>query len=625
MQKSRTFLSEPATPELLRWVIATIGAMAAALILFVISSSSAGFDFSDEGYYLNSLADPWHFPASETQFGFIYHPLFELLGKDVAALRYLSRAIDLLLAVAIFCILISRIARPGVRQIRWQDCACAVALATAVMASCQDWLPTPSYNSLNLQALLAAVVGLEIIGDDPDVRRSLYGGALVGLAGWLSLMAKPTTAALLAAIVLLYLLLAARNRWLCVFSAAGTAVLLTAATALIIDSSFGEFIARYRLAWNLSSINSDTYTLQRFYENSGLGWTPFERNVFWFILAGQAFLTWLTLQARTAMPIILITVLTATVLGVVLGDTSLVTLQESPLQGMWLGAVGFGSTLGCLLSKWRDFRGRMNARNLMLVVLVFLLPPIYAFGTNNNLWAIATYSSVFWIVASVFVLGMCCTRSESTSILTLLSAAVVGITAVHVGIGVERPFRQLEPLRLQRTASTFGPSGATRLNLDKASAAYIATLRSASVSSGMLPGTPMIDLTGRHPGTVFALEARAPGIPWLLSGYPGSTMFAMSGLELATCATLARSWLLFSPTTRVWKEEWLPEVVLSHFGFDLRRDYLEVVKATPPTGFGEQTLLKPVFSPHRGKEICESALKGVLLPSSAPDLKGSEQ
>ena len=92
-------------------------AMVVALIVFVISQQSVGFDFSDEGFYLNWITDPSQYRASVTQFGFIYHPLFQLVGNDVAALRYLSRAIELLLAVAVFYILIKQIERPGSRQI----------------------------------------------------------------------------------------------------------------------------------------------------------------------------------------------------------------------------------------------------------------------------------------------------------------------------------------------------------------------------------------------------------------------------------------------------------------------------------------------------------------------------
>ena len=115
----------------------------------------------------------------------------------------------------------------------------------------------------------------------------------------------------------------------------------------------------------------------------------------------------------------------------------------------------------------------------------------------------------------------------------------------------------------------------------------------------------MIDLTGASPGTVFALDARAPGVPWLLSAYPGSTTFAIAGLELAPCGTLGRSWLLFSPTDQIGM--WFPDVILSRFGFNIQRDYVEVTRATPPTGFAEQILLKPVVRPELATETCTSA------------------
>ena len=218
LQKSRSMLTGLAPLNALDVIIAIAMAMAAALIVFVILQQSVGFDFSDEGFYLNWITDPSQYGASVTQFGFIYHPLFQLVGNDVAALRYLSRAIELLLAVAVFYILIKQIERPGSRQIRWQRCALALALATSVMASCQDWLPTPSYNSLNLQGLLVLVLGLLMIDDDRGVGRPLCGAVLVGFGGWLCFMAKPTTAVLLGPLVIVYLLVATPHRWLCLWS-----------------------------------------------------------------------------------------------------------------------------------------------------------------------------------------------------------------------------------------------------------------------------------------------------------------------------------------------------------------------------------------------------------------------
>ena len=347
-------------------------------------------------------------------------------------------------------------------------------------------------------------------------------------------------------------------------------------------------------------IESDEFDLRRLYVKSGIVWTSFERNGFWTILTVQAFLAALTLRGRAVAFITFITLLIAIVFGIVIADTSLVKLPLSA-KGMWLAAVGLGTAFGCLLSASGVFRAELDARKLAFLLIVLFLPFVYAFGTSNLLWEMLPYASIFWIVASVLVVGRCCTRSEAMNILAVLSTAVVGTTALLVAIGVEHPHRQ-PALRAQHSAVIVGEG---ILNLHETSAEYIRVLRNAVASIGFTPGTPVIDLTGRHPGTVFTLNASAPGLPWLLSGYIGSTTFAMAGLELASCGVLARSWLLFSSTDQI--RMWFPDVILSRFGFNIQRDYVEVARATPPTGFGEQMLLRPAMSPERATNICEFA------------------
>src|SRR4051812_556986 len=76
-------------------------AVAATLLLVgtMLGRSHLGFDFTDEGLYLNAISNPWHFSVSPTQFGYVYHLLYQFLGRDVAALRQSSLLISFCLAV----------------------------------------------------------------------------------------------------------------------------------------------------------------------------------------------------------------------------------------------------------------------------------------------------------------------------------------------------------------------------------------------------------------------------------------------------------------------------------------------------------------------------------------------
>src|SRR5437016_5064779 len=65
-----------------------ISIVASLLLLgWVMIRCRSGFDFTDEGFYLNWISDPWRFRSSVTQFGFVYYPLYKLVDGDIVLLR----------------------------------------------------------------------------------------------------------------------------------------------------------------------------------------------------------------------------------------------------------------------------------------------------------------------------------------------------------------------------------------------------------------------------------------------------------------------------------------------------------------------------------------------------------
>src|ERR1044072_2972932 len=94
--------------------VALTVAVAATLLLVgtMLWRSHLGFDFTDEGFYLNTISNPWHFPVSPTQFGYIYHPLHQVFGRNIAALRQSNILISFCLAVLTYLCLRRSISRP---------------------------------------------------------------------------------------------------------------------------------------------------------------------------------------------------------------------------------------------------------------------------------------------------------------------------------------------------------------------------------------------------------------------------------------------------------------------------------------------------------------------------------
>ena len=68
---------------------------------WVLWFSRYGLDLTDESFYLVWISSPFLYSVSSTQFGFVYYPLYELLGGNIAALRQANILITFGLAVAL--------------------------------------------------------------------------------------------------------------------------------------------------------------------------------------------------------------------------------------------------------------------------------------------------------------------------------------------------------------------------------------------------------------------------------------------------------------------------------------------------------------------------------------------
>ena len=68
------------------------------ILYFIFKFSAYGIDFTDEGFYLNWIQNPFLYKSSLSQFGYIYHPLYNLVDGNIAWLRRLNFLITFALA-----------------------------------------------------------------------------------------------------------------------------------------------------------------------------------------------------------------------------------------------------------------------------------------------------------------------------------------------------------------------------------------------------------------------------------------------------------------------------------------------------------------------------------------------
>lgn len=570
------------------------------LLLRLAAAADRGLDFTDEAFNLVATADPARYPALPTLFGFFLHPLHRVLDGNIAALRLANFAATYLLGALFFWSLLAW-KFPADRLSPLQRLAAALALGASALSLFGTWMVAPSYNSLALQGtFVVAAATLRLLAAPQRLELPALLG--IGVGGWMVFMAKPTTAALLA-LALLALLVACHARWLrAVVVAGGAASSLLLATAVALDGSPAAFAQRLLHAAQQAGAQDSRYSAAGLFR---LELPRVDAGLVLFAVA-VALLGLLLRPARRqeggqegGRPWLL--------------RGAVAALAAYGLLALWYmdgwpvaakpdkGVVLLAPLLTSLLLRRRDAaageqpEGDASRQRMERGVAIFLaiLPWIYAFGTNNNPWHNMGFAAAFWVALAVVL-----TRAPSGPRAAAASLAAVTVVALVASTGLlmsamRHPYRQATPLDEQEQAVTVRGSA---LRLSAETASYLREAAAGSRAAGLPDGAPMLDLTGRSPGLVYALGARSPSDPWLIGGYPNSDQRVINGLQSVGCSELAVAWLLVEPTGLRRLNE---GAVLASIGAVLEGDYLQVAAWHAPAapgwkqGAGEQRLYRP--------------------------------
>ena len=562
---------------------------------WVLWFSRYGLDLTDESFYLVWISNPFLYSVSSTQFGFVYYPLYELLGGNIAALRQANILITFGLAVALCNAFFKKIFQEQTLAAIHRIIISA-SFATTSLLFLTTWLPTPSYNSLALQALLVAAIGL-ILAERGSSRASLTGWLLVGIGGWLAFMAKPTTAAALAIGAGAYLLLAGKLNFRLLAISLATALGLLVLSAFAIDGSISGFIDRLIGGVEVGRALAGGHTISQLLRLDNFQLGVKEKG---FLVAGTIVVASAAYfsQAQSKALVYcgtLLSVSFALFQLAIVGGFIQKPLNAGPAQDLLISAIPFaGMLVGVLLSRFQ-LLFQITRAQWALALSFLAFPHFYAFGTGGNYWSAGANSGIFWTLAGLALLGSVAPIPRPSTLLLPLGLAAQLITVALIHAGIEAPYRQPSHLSQYDYTIEIGKPGSV-LVLSKPFGQYFANAVDAAKRAGFTEETPMIDLTGQSPGVLYAMGAKTIGQAWTIGGYPGSNALAEAMLKKVSCEELAMAWLLAEPEG---PRKMSPEILRS-YGANMVTDFELVGTFKTAEGVGgykyirEQKLFKPV-------------------------------
>lgn len=587
---------------LYRFLLGLCAAASAAAVSCLLSYSSYGFDFTDEGFYLNMLANPWAYDWSVSQFGFVYYPAYVLLGGDISSLRVLNIVLTFGLATAVGLELLQRSGSPS--ESRTQVFLLSISLAATALICFDSWLVTPNYDTLAFQGLLITSLGL--IG---GMMRSWskFSTFLVALGLYVVFLAKPTSATAGALVITCAILFPKRGNWRALLVIVLLGLCFLVAGALLIDGSIRSHVERFQVGAHFAQLLGGGYATSQILRLDSFHFTKDERLATLIVTLAVAGMSVVMarprgIAAHLCVALVCLLMLATGYLCGAVSAPSLITLGE--FRGLMVGGVPAGALLAVFFLR-RQVHSESIRRKFVIPLVFFVIPWIYAFGTNGNYWHKASSAVVFWVFAAVAVLQATAKDRLKVCCVIPIACASVAITMTLIKFGPTSPYRQPHPLSwndhevaIRTTANT--------LTLWRGYAEYIGAASASAKKSGFMQGTSVIDLSGQSPGLVYVLSGRNLAQGWTIGGYPGSAQLAAAALLRVSCDDIASAWVLNEPGG----PRSLPSDLLGGFGGDLTVHYERVGMWQVASGAGgydargSQHLYKPVAQ-QKVEELCE--------------------
>jgi hypothetical protein len=409
-------------------------------------------------------------------------------------------------------------------------------------------ITTPSYNSLNFLAIIFSGISL-ILLEKNNSSVKIIGSTILGIGYWLTFMAKPSSALLLGILIFIYFLFSPNIKFKYLVSSAFIAFLLLIMSSLLIDGSLVAFIKRYVVALELSEILGNAHTIKEIFRfgilpknyflinKSAILYTSF----FCFLIYTICIFSFYASIQESKFKNFIIAIIALAIFFYIIiliyfnfkWKNIFHTYQLLQILSVFFSLF----TIFLYLFIKNKTINKIKELNLKIIIFFFILPFVFAFGTNNNYLYLSLFAGFFFFISGYVFLTPLLFKKKYSFIIFLTIITQL-ITTVHLKDRFETPYRQDQPLRLNNKNNI--------LLVSKKTATSILDARNILNKSDFEDKTPIIDIDGNYPGLIYLLGFTSLGTAWYLPGYPGHLNYHKKIYNFVKCEDLAKSWLLIS-------------------------------------------------------------------------------
>jgi hypothetical protein len=531
-----------------------------------------------------SIKYPEHYAntiGNITHFGFVYNPFFRILHGNIAILRSLNLLFALVLNFTLAFLVLKYLKNEISLRLSLIPTALVIATTSYLNTVFNgQWLPSPSYNTLNFQGLLLMSCGIALYMGKKSELQNYVAIYVIAFGSSICFLGKPSSALVgfgMSALVIL--VKESKNRktkWLrllgfCLMSASMTSLML-----IFYHNTLKSASGAIRTGLEAMKMlqGSRTFTVSSEINK----WSP-EENLLYVFLCGFVIGMMLqhicekgirsTLEGSKLAFAICFQVLLIIVFYF-LKDR--IVLLYGMIFGGFIWIVVFGKAV------------KVGTHYILSVTFLLLAPFVYAFGSSNNYWISMQSAVSIAIVGSLFFLKLIGNQRLTRTLLLygLLSVQVaLIITLVN---SVQAPYRQ-SPQAFGATTKFQIESKGNSLYLPGEVTQVLSKLKDKASSNGFRSGSYVIDSTGRLPGIIFLLGGVSLGAPWQLGGYVGSSSYFLQSIQREPCLNLASAWILREPEGELA----IPMETLNILGIDLTSNYELIEKFDYPIKLGATT------------------------------------